>query len=208
DCWPVASWALIDSELAPKIAYYFVKNTFNRQVVSFSEKGDSIIINALNQTSGKDNINLAVTAYDDNTGALIFAKQVSEKIASWEKKNILAIAGKELPNNNNWTLIATLTDESKNILFRNYYSKSKWKHKKLAAPDIALSLAEENGKQYAKLTTERPAYFIDLYHLEAEFSDRGFILLPNEEKKAEIISKNSSALQAKDIKIFTLNNYL
>ncbi|HEX2983920.1 MAG TPA: glycoside hydrolase family 2 protein [Ignavibacteriales bacterium] len=208
DCWPVASWALIDSELAPKMAYYFVKNIFSRQVVSFSEKGDSIIISALNQKNDKDNINLAVTAYDDNTGALIFGKQVSEKISSWEKKSVLAIANKELPKNNNWTLIATLTDKSTNILFRNYYTKSKWKHKKLAAPDIALSLAEENGKQYVKLTAERPAYFVDLYHPEAEFSDRGFILLPNEEKKVEIISKNPAALRAEDIKIFSLNNYL
>lgn len=208
DCWPVASWAIIDSELMPKMAYYFVKNIFSQQIVSFTEKSESIIINALNQKSEKGNFNLSLTAYDDITGKIIFNKQITEKISSWEKKNIFTIKNKELPADNNWTLIATLRDDNDNILFRNYFSKSKWKHKKLFKPDITLSIIAENNKQYVKLASEQPAYFADLYHPEFEFSERGFILLPGEEKKIEAASKKGGLLRQDDIKIFTLNSYL
>ncbi|MCK7482171.1 MAG: hypothetical protein M0C28_37220 [Candidatus Moduliflexus flocculans] len=35
DCWPVTSWAIVDSDIKPKIAYHFVKNSFAPQLIIF-----------------------------------------------------------------------------------------------------------------------------------------------------------------------------
>ena len=58
-----------------------------------------------------------------------------------------------------------------------------------------------------KLSTNKPAYFVDLFHPDLEFSDGGFILLPNENKVLNIIG-NYDSININDIKISTLNNYL
>ena len=42
DCWPVTSWSIIDSDINPKIAYYFVKNTFALQLLYFKDEGSKI----------------------------------------------------------------------------------------------------------------------------------------------------------------------
>jgi beta-mannosidase len=37
DCWPVSSWAVVDSALSPKAAYYYTKKFFAPMLVSFKE---------------------------------------------------------------------------------------------------------------------------------------------------------------------------
>ena len=49
DCWPVTSWAIVDSDIKPKIAYHFVRNAFAPQLIYFNNDGSKIKINLLNQ---------------------------------------------------------------------------------------------------------------------------------------------------------------
>jgi beta-mannosidase len=42
DCWPVSSWAVIDSSLVPKAAYYFSKKFYAPILLSFKSEGESI----------------------------------------------------------------------------------------------------------------------------------------------------------------------
>ncbi len=42
DCWPVSSWAVIDSALRPKAAYYYAKRFFAPVLVSFKQE-DSVV---------------------------------------------------------------------------------------------------------------------------------------------------------------------
>ena len=51
DCWPVTSWAIIDSELNPKIAYHFVKNIFNQQIASIIKDNEDLKIQIVNNSS-------------------------------------------------------------------------------------------------------------------------------------------------------------
>ncbi len=48
DCWPVSSWALIDSNLIPKQSYYHVKNIFSQQIITFVKNQKSIEILFIN----------------------------------------------------------------------------------------------------------------------------------------------------------------
>ncbi|MCJ7554495.1 MAG: hypothetical protein MUO34_11495, partial [Ignavibacteriaceae bacterium] len=53
DCWPVTSWSIIDSDIRPKLAYYFVKNTFAPQLLYFKDDGNKIKVILLNQDKDK-----------------------------------------------------------------------------------------------------------------------------------------------------------
>ncbi len=42
DCWPVSSWALIDSDLLPKASYYYVRKAFSQQMIAMKLDGDNV----------------------------------------------------------------------------------------------------------------------------------------------------------------------
>ncbi len=42
DCWPVSSWAVIDSALRPKAAYYYAKRFFSPVLVSFKKTANAL----------------------------------------------------------------------------------------------------------------------------------------------------------------------
>jgi beta-mannosidase len=42
DCWPVSSWAVIDSALRPKAGYYFAKKFFAPVLLSFKKSGNAL----------------------------------------------------------------------------------------------------------------------------------------------------------------------
>jgi beta-mannosidase len=48
DCWPVSSWAVVDSALRPKAAYYFTKKFFAPVLVSFRETENGLEVWATN----------------------------------------------------------------------------------------------------------------------------------------------------------------
>lgn len=50
DCWPVSSWSLIDSDLKPKAAYYYVKKAFTPVLVSLTENEEKIEVWITNDT--------------------------------------------------------------------------------------------------------------------------------------------------------------
>src|SRR3970282_437349 len=50
DCWPVSSWAVIDSALRPKAAYYYAKNFFAPVLVSFRKGAGTIEVWGTNDT--------------------------------------------------------------------------------------------------------------------------------------------------------------
>ena len=111
----------------------------------------------------------------------------------------------ELSENDNWILITTLYKPKNYIISRNYYSPKRWKHLRTSAPKVMIS---KSGNDSLSLTADSLALFVDLYHQEASFSDRGFIMLPGEEKKLDIISDDPGGVSVDDIRTFTLNDYL
>ena len=202
DCWPVTSWAIIDSESTPKIAYHFVKNIFNQQIASIIKDDNDLKIQIVNNSSDNFKFKLKADIYD-NSGSSINEITINDHITGDTKKVFKKIPINSLTENKNWNIILSLYDQDNQLIFRNFYTEEKWKFKSLPLTGIKIELQEKS----LKLVTDKPAYFVDLYHPELEFSERGFILLPGEEKVLQIIGSNQS-ITKNDIKIFTLNNYL
>ncbi len=107
-----------------------------------------------------------------------------------------------------WIAIVTLYDESEQIINRNHFIEDRWKFVKLPMPEIKIKIVKEDGNLYVSLSTDKPAFFVDLYSPNINFSDRGFILLPSEDKKLMIIGERVDTLKLEDITIFSLNNML
>jgi beta-mannosidase len=204
DCWPVTSWSIIDSELLPKISYHFVKNIFHQNIIGFSKEEDELKIIAVSHFNYENELIINLDIIADKTGEMIFHEKLKSVVPAWSKKVVHRINLKEFQEENK-TFIVSLVDINDRIIFRNFYTARKWKYKTLPKPEIEIDVKNENK---ILVKTDIPAFFVDLYHPEIQFNDRGFIILPGEKKDVTLLNSSKQLIKKEEIKIFSLNNYL
>ena len=208
DCWPVTSWSIIDSDIKPKLSYHFVKDSFAPQLLYFKDDGDTIKVMLLNQNKLIIKGRLRLTILDTFSGEIIEDGSGKVKIINERLIEINSVPRKNLPEHENWLLTAVLYDESNKTICRNYYLTKPWKHVRLKKTNIKLDFIDKDDTYELVINSRDPVFFIDLYHPQLTFSDRGFFILPGEQIKVKVIGKQTKALNLKDIKICSLNNYL
>jgi len=176
DCWPVSSWAIVDSEIKPKMSYHFVKNSFASQLIYFTNDGIRIKIHLLNQNHLSISGKLKITIIDSSSGKIVSEQnqKVNTKIRTITEISSMLI--KQLPANNNWILTAVLLDESNNTVCKNYYSLNPWKHITLEKPQLKIKVINKKEFTYLLIKSKNPVFFIDIYYPNLTFSDRGFFL--------------------------------
>jgi len=209
DVWPVSSWSLVDSESKPKMTYYFVKNIFNHQIISIRRSDDLLKVTVLNGSPYNFSGTLKIVYYKTSTGELLIEEEHKISIDKYRGKFLNEISLKNINGDSKkWIAIATLYDESEQIINRNYFTEDRWKLVKLPMPEIKIKTVKEDGNLYVSLSTDKPAFFVDLYSPNINFSDRGFILLPSEEKKLMVKGEKVETLNLEDITLFSLNKIL
>ncbi|MDP3148462.1 MAG: glycoside hydrolase family 2 TIM barrel-domain containing protein [Ignavibacteria bacterium] len=208
DCWPVTSWAIVDSDIKPKMAYYFVKNSFALRLLSFKDEESKIKILLLNQDQDSIKGRLRLTVISSITGEII---QDSNSELTTNKSNsteIHSIVRKNLPPDENWIIIAALYDELNKIICKNYFLTKPWKHIRLKKPKLKLKILAKHGSTQLVIKSDNPVFFVDLYHPDLLFSDRGFFILPGEQIELNVFGEHGKSIKVEDIKNFSLNNYL
>ena len=208
DCWPVTSWSIIDSEIKPKIAYHFVKDAFAPQLLYFKDDGSKIKIILLNQDENIITGRMRLTVVDIVSGEIVEDSSYNVNYDNIKLTEIKSVFRKNLPHDENWILAAVLYNESNEIICRNYYLTKPWKHIKLKKSEIELDIANKDEESELIVKSNGAAFFIDLYHPQLTFSDRGFFILPGEQIKLKILGKQVKPIKLKDIKIYSLNSYL
>ncbi len=208
DCWPVSSWAIVDSELRPKLSYHFVKNSFAPQLIYFNNDGTKIKISLLNQNHLSINGKLKIAVIDSNTGKIMREKNIKVKIKNNVVAEIKSILLEDLPENKNWILTAVLIDEADNTICKNYYTVKPWKHITLEKPQLNIKVINKKESSYLLIKSKNPVFFIDIYYPKITFSDRGLFILPGEQIKLKIIDKQIKPLNERYLKVYSLNNYL
>jgi len=208
DCWPVSSWAIVDSNINPKISYHFVKSSFAPQLIYFKNDGTRIKINLLNQNNLGLNGKLKITIIDSNSGKIVSEQNIKVKIKNNAVSELKSILLKDLPDKNNWVLTAILLDESDNIVCKNYFTLKPWKHITLEKPQLNIKVNNKKGSSYLLIKSKNPVFFIDIYYPNVTFSDRGFFLLPGEEIELKIDDEKSKSMKLSEFKIYALNDYL
>ena len=69
DCWPVQSWAVIDSEGEPRAAYYATKRFYAPVLLSLVRDGDTVTAHVVNDTLSalQGTVTLTVSTFDGDT---------------------------------------------------------------------------------------------------------------------------------------------
>ncbi len=205
DTWPVTSWALIDSELRPKISYHFVKKSFTPVALKFSVSESNIELSGLNQTANDFKGILNVLIMNLKTGKVLSIEKSKVKITHGSL-GIIHMLEKKYDNNN--ILIASLFDLKKNLIHRNVLPLKEWKYLQLPEAKIKIKLLRRNEDRRLEVTTDQPAFFVDLISSSADFSDRGMVILPGEKLELKTSNVKNKKLKINDVRIYSLNNFL
>ncbi|MCL5029643.1 MAG: hypothetical protein M1480_11590 [Bacteroidetes bacterium] len=206
DCWPVASWALIDSSLIPKLSYYMVQESFSNILISTSKDGEVLKIlvqnNSLNQFTGYiqiDYVNLITGKVNK-----ISRKKIIVDSLLRQESNSLAVSN-EIENGKGLFVIS-LRDTENKIVNRNYFAGMEFKYLKMVQPKIKIKFVEKEN--IIKVSTDKPAFFVFIECEDLMFEKNGVIILPDE--KISIRYTGLVRNSKKEPKIFctTLNQYL
>lgn len=204
DSWPVTSWAIIDYDLKPKLVYHFVKNTFAPQLIYFSNCNGIVHAIIQNYSYEKYKGSYKLCFVETSTGEVV--KQFSKKV-SIDEKDTLSL---QLPLSKDMSdkviLYAQLFDSNEEEIGTNYYKTQPWKYYNFADAKISLKIKEISNQ--IEVTSNKPAFFIDLYAKRIEFDKRGFTLMPGEKVTVNSVSKNSINPTVDKLKVYSLNQYL
>jgi beta-mannosidase len=194
DCWPVSSWALIDSEIKPKLPYYFVKQAFTPQVCKFVKSGNEIVTKLLNNSNQKFEGLLKIDIISLPEGKIknIFKEEVILEPECITIEESIPI--KETLINDEAIYLSSLYDRDGTLLHRNYYKVAEWKYIKLPEAKVKLDIK----KNKLNVSVNKPVFFLCIQTEKHFAENNGMILLPGEvhtfpyiDKMNKILSVNS-----------------
>ena len=208
DCWPAISWSIIDSDLTPKLSYFFVKDVYSDQILTIYKENSTININFNNHSKTKTMCGLLkLHIIEQQSGKVI--KEYDEQFSIQNCRNniIYKVPIQELRNNGDNILIASVYNENNKLLHRNFFLEQRWKNINLPEAKLEIEFTKESDL-YVSIKSNTPAFFVDLYLPHLKFDARGFILLPGETRKIKIIRNCNSQFDLGKIKVYSLNKYL
>ena len=208
DSWPVTSWAIVDYELEPKLAYHFVKNIFAQQITFFTKNENKIEFNIQNQSRKSFEGLLKVSLIDSPGGKVIEEIKGNIKLKAHSTASSHYKATSKLEKDKNLIAVSSLYNKEGLLISTNYYKGQPWKYIKTAKANISLELSGNGLNKKVALKSNKPAYFVDLYSPGITFDKRGFTILPGEQVELKITGRKVDALKVSDIKVYSLNDYL
>lgn len=207
DCWPVASWALVDFYRRPKLAYYSVKRESAPVAVGMyrnEHKEPDPMLDVPADTPGKPfdyrEIKLTVDIWGVNSGLEdipgilkvdCYNVTTGEKVSSLPDQKVVLKANqtsefvKDFSISNDIPIVvySRIISESGNIIG----SAGDWPQplKYLKFPDRGLKFTVEDG--YVKLTSEKPVKGVEIILEDDSYiHDNGFDIFPGDEKCVKV----------------------
>ena len=104
-------------------------------------------------------------------------------------------------------MVFTIYDETRVVVNRNYFIKGRWKHKKILKPEMSYDFSKINENKLF-IESNNLALFVDLYHPEIVFEERGFILLGGEKREISFTKLDDVIFEIDKLKLRMLNQYL
>ena len=206
DCWPVSSWALIDSDLIPKLSYYMIKESFSNVLISaVNDSGNLkilIINNSLEQFAGAFQVDLVSLPSGKVT------KVISKKIivGSLSKTESYSFPVPSEIENGEGLYVISLRDNNDELVNRNLYAGTEFKYMKMPKPNVRIKFAKE--KNAIKITTDRPAFYVFLESQELLFDKNNLIILPDEKITLHYSGSVKDSKKGPKITCTSLNQYL
>jgi len=205
DSWPVTSWALVDYDLKPKLAYHFVKNIFSSQLVRFTKK-EKISCEFFNKSNEEFNGYVKTFVYDLNSEKVYQEFTDRVKVKGNKSKSFRSFDFKGR-NSDQLLFVGSVYNQDNLLFHRNYFLNNKWKYINLPQKDLTVTIVN-NPEQKLRLKSKTLNMFVDLYSKGRTFRNRGFILLPGEQIYIQIDEPGQKIKNIDEIKCTTLNDYL
>ncbi|MFA6541338.1 MAG: glycoside hydrolase family 2 protein, partial [Bacteroidota bacterium] len=174
DCWPVSSWAVIDSALRPKASYFYAKRFYAEVLISLKKNGNSLEVWGTNDTLGqiKCSMRLSVQSF---AGELFV--NILKDVTLKPNSSTVLHRFDELPvsEENKYTryVAAALTDGT-NVVSENRFFFAEPKHLLFPSPKISWKLDRQNLFIQSNLFVKDVHVEIEGY--DADFSDNYFDL--------------------------------
>ena len=203
DVWPVTSWALIDSNIIPKMSYYFVKNSFNPQIILFEKKLNNIYVslqnNSLSGYSGKIDVQI-VSLPKGKVHNLISKKIILEP---QEKRSVYFVKSPQENSKEKDVIIVSLINNDGTLSHQNYFVNDEWKHLQLPKAKLKYKIIDD---KVIEVTSNKPSFFVKLESPGVTFSMNGFCVIPGQAFRLEYNQVNNKKI--KNINLTCLNEYL
>ncbi len=205
DCWPCASWSIIDYYGLPKQVYYYLKRACRPVVLSFRKvKGGYDLYLTHNLT---EELSGEVTIYRENveTGESEILENKQTGVGRHSSEVIVRVSNKAAGKDKNSYLRVSFQSGQGNA--SEIYFHNLWKDVDWPKPNLKVKsgkLVEKNGEYQAgiKITADKFARCVNLLtdeDMNAYFSDNFFDMHPGQQK--EVIIRAKSKFDPEKLKI-------
>ena len=209
DCWPVTSWAVIDSDLRPKAGYFYAKRFYAETLVSFAENNGMISVWGTHDGDGAVDGRLVVKLRTLK-GATLWRQSVSVALPPDSSQVLYQIPASVLMKADPATV--TLTAEivvGRRPIAANRHFLVEVKHLALARVRLQCSVhVVARGRYRARIRANAAAVAVALSMSrgEAEFQDNWFTMDAGETREVEFTSALPLAAVRRAIKARALNS--
>jgi beta-mannosidase len=185
DCWPVASWASIDSKGRWKLLQYAAARFFAPVLASCERDGFRVRLNVANDTLAPFRGTLSARLIDAR-GATVSEKELPVEVpaltAVWVGDESYPPQAGELHPEDDRALLMILRDSQGKVLSENCELFTSPKFFRFAPPAIRTQIVQQGSDCAVTLTAEAFAWgvWLDTQTIDCAFSDNGFFLLPGE----------------------------
>ncbi len=201
DCWPVASWASIDSCGRWKQLQYAARKFFAPQSISCERNGFSVKANVVNDTlstlNGKATLRLV-----DAKGQTVSVREVDISVpaltAQWIWHEDFSMQAAAFHAEDNLAYVMTLQDDQGQILSENCELFSPPKFFRFCKPKMRFAVKQQGGDCEITITSDVFAWgvWLETQEKDSIFSDNGLFLLPGVGKTIIVYQMQKDMLEA------------
>jgi beta-mannosidase len=193
DCWPVSSWAVVDSALRPKAAYYYSRRFFSPILVSFKRTKRGVELWGSNDTLERVGASLKVTLFSFK-GKVHWKSIRQITIPRNASKRLLFLPATKFGQFDPSAayLHACLIGKGSSLSENRFFFLEP---KHLQFPQARITLRIENRKDIVSILSLRSPVFVKNLRLEVDgedalFDDNYIDLDPGRQKQITVKSKS------------------
>ncbi len=206
DCWPCASWSVVDYYLLPKPAYYAAARAFAPVMVTFVEEADRYDVYVVNDTHKPIAAPLTI-GQGRVAGRPVWTRAARVKVAANTAARVAAIRKRQVTSDADTYLFARLGSPTRPPAVNQFFHRP-WRE--IAWPDPGLSVRVraaraghgEASRLIVSLKARNYARMVHVDGIEGEgvrVSDNFFDLMPGESRTIEI--RGNRRLRPSDVRI-------
>ncbi len=199
------SWSLIDSSSSPKLAYHLVKSAYQPLFGGFAERNDRWDAVVINDTGERFTGSLKIQWIEDRSGDIRTHTEIDLNIPPHrQRRQPIRFSGKGNDRQNR-IFILTIYDHNGKMMARNCLAGQRWKYFQLPQAPVRMT---KKGNRAVVVSSDQTLFYLDLYHPDIVFHQRGILLLPGEEITVSYTAENDQAIRHDHMIYYSINKYL